>query len=87
MRGAPESWRVPKKGKAKIARKYWTWRANLFVASKFDTISGRLTALYSDESSLGSWWFPVQVDDERITKVLTVWWNSTPVRMMSQPQK
>ena len=83
IRGVPESWRVPKKGKAKTARKYWARRANLFVASKFDTISGRLTALYSDEPSLGSWWFPVQVCDGHIAKALAVWWNSTPVRMMS----
>ena len=82
IRGAPESWRRPKQGKAKSARGYWEQRSNLLVAQRFDTISGRLTALYSDEPSIGSGWIPVRVKDEHTAKALAVWWNSTPARMM-----
>ena len=82
IRNAPESWYKPKQGKGKIATKYWARRSNLLVANRYDTISGRLTALYSDEPSIGSGWTPVHVGDKNIAKALAAWWNSTPVRMM-----
>lgn len=82
IHGAPESWRKPKQGKAKSAKKYWKQRNNLLIATKFRTTNGRLTALYSDEPSIGSGWIPVRVSDEHTAKALAVWWNSTPVRMM-----
>ncbi len=82
IHGAPESWRKPKQGKAKAAKGYWEQRNNLLIATKFRTTNGRLTALYSDEPSLGSGWIPVRVKDKHIAKALAVWWNSTPVRMM-----
>lgn len=82
IQGAPESWRKPKQGKAKQAKRYWEQRGSLLVAQRYDTLSGRLTALYSDEPSIGSGWVPVNVKDEHTAKALAVWWNSTPVRMM-----
>ena len=82
IRGEPESWRKPKHGKRQMAEGYWRQRSSLLVAQRFDTISGRLTALYSDEPSVGSGWVPIRVKDEHAAKALAVWWNSTPVRMM-----
>ena len=82
IHGAPESWRKPKQGKVKPAKGYWKQRNSLLVATKFRTTNGRLTALYSDEPSIGSGWIPVGVNDKRIAKALAVWWNSTPTRMM-----
>ena len=82
IHGAPESWRKPKQGKAKAAKGYWEQRNNLLIATKFRTTNGRLTALYSDEPSIGSGWIPIRVKDEHTAKALAVWWNSTPVRMM-----
>lgn len=79
IRGEPESWRKPANAAAK---KLWEQRSNLLVAAKMDTISGRLTALYSDEPSIGNGWIPVSVKDEQTAKALAVWLNSTPVRMM-----
>ena len=80
--GEPESWHKPKQGKSRLAARYWRQQSRLLVAQRFDTISGRLSALFSDESSVGSGWVPVSVKDEHIAKALAVWWNSTPSRMM-----
>lgn len=82
IQGAPESWRKPKQGKIKQAKRYWEQRSGLLVAQRFRTTNGRLTALYSDEPSIGSGWVPVNVKDEHTAQALAVWWNSTPVRMM-----
>ncbi|MBI1657210.1 MAG: DEAD/DEAH box helicase family protein [Thaumarchaeota archaeon] len=79
IRGEPESWRKPADAAAK---KLWERRSNLLVAAKFRTTNGRLTALYSDDPSIGSGWIPVSVKDEQTAKALAVWLNSTPVRMM-----
>ena len=78
----PESWHKPKPDKGRLAERYWKQRSGLLVAERFDTISGRLTALYSNKPSIGSGWVPVRVKDERMAKALAVWWNSTPSRMM-----
>ena len=80
--GEPESWHKPRPGKGRLAERYWKQRSGLLVARRFDTVSGRLTALYSDKPSVGSGWVPVRVKDERMAKALAVWWNSTPARMM-----
>ena len=80
--GEPESWHKPRPDKRQLAERYWKQRSGLLVAGRFDTVSGRLTALYSSKPSIGSGWVPVRVKDERIAKALAVWWNSTPSRMM-----
>ena len=82
--GAPESWHKPKPSryKKRLAKRYWKQRSTLLVAKKFRTTNGRLTALYSDEPSVGKGWTPVGIDNECTAKALAVWWNSTPVKMM-----
>ncbi len=82
VHGEPESWHTPRQGKRQLAERYWRQRSGLLVAQRFDTISGRLAALYSDEPSIGSGWVPVNTKDEHTAKALAVWWNSTPARMM-----
>lgn len=84
IHSAPESWHRPKRGERekRLATIYWKQRSILLVAKKMDTISGRLTALYSDEATVGKGWTPVSVGGERTAKALAVWWNSTPARMM-----
>ncbi|MDE0661781.1 MAG: hypothetical protein OXI79_19270 [Gammaproteobacteria bacterium] len=56
-------------------------RGHLLVPMRFDTVSGRLTGLWSAKPSFG-WWVPVAVPDEDKQKALAAWWNSTPVRLM-----
>ena len=82
MRGEPEMWCRPKPGKERMAANYWAQRSQLLVAQRLDTVSGRLSALWASEASVGSGWVPVPVDDECQAKALAVWWNTTPVRLM-----
>ena len=80
--GEPESWHKPRLNKQSMAERYWKQRSKLLVAQRFDTISGRLTALYSDTPLIGKGWVPADIRDEHMAKALAVWWNSTPSRMM-----
>lgn len=84
IHATPESCHKPKQSKKgrRLAERYWGQRSVLLVAQRFDTISGRLTALHSDEATVGKGWVPVSVKDERTAKALAVWLNSTPTRMM-----
>lgn len=87
MQGEPEEWRRPKYGKAALAAKYWRERSSVLVAERYDTVSGRLTALWTAEPSVGSGWIPVSVRSDRHAKALATWWNSTPARLMLLNQR
>ncbi len=47
MHGRPEEYCRPKFGKERLAARYWHQRSNVLVAERYDTISGRLTALWT----------------------------------------
>lgn len=87
MHGEPEEWRRPKFGKEALAAKYWQKRSNVLIAERYDTLGGRLTALWTSEPSVGSGWTPVSIGNERRAKGLAVWWNSTPARLMLMNQR
>ena len=87
MYGEPEDWRCPKIGKGNSADGYWNKRSCLLVSARYDTISGRLTALWTPSPSVGSGWVPISVGDENQGKALAAWWNSTPVRLMLLNQR
>ena len=70
----------PKPGKTGLAAKYAAQRSHMLVAMKMDTISGRLSGLWTETASFG-WWVPVAVEDDDTAKALAVWWNSTPARL------
>jgi len=82
MCAQPEAHRQPKPALLERANRYWEHRSNVLVAQKYDTISGRLTALWSEEPSVGSGWIPVAVDSAIPEKAFVAWWNSTPARLM-----
>ena len=71
----------PKANKESLAARYSAQRSRLLVPMRLNTVTGRLTALWSDKRSFG-WWVPVAVPDESTGKALAAWWNSTPVRLM-----
>ncbi len=79
--GCPDVGYRPKKSKEKLAARYAHQRGHCLIAERMDTISGRLTALWSVVPSFGTW-VPVAISSEDQQKALAVWWNSTPVRMM-----
>ena len=81
IEGEPDVVYVPRAGKAQTAAKYAAQRSRMLVTMKMDTISGRLSGLWSESASFG-WWVPVSVTDEDTGKALAAWWNSTPVRLM-----
>ena len=81
LEGKPDVWYVPRQGKEALAERYKAKRSNLLVPMRFDTVSGRLTALWTEYPSFG-WWVPIAEHDEARQKALVAWWNSTPVRLM-----
>ena len=87
MCGEPEDWRCPKYGKEDLADRYWQKRSRVLVAERFDTVAGRLTALWTQCRSVGSGWNPVSVYGRDRAKALTVWWNATPARLMLLNQR
>ena len=78
LQGKPDVVYTPRAGKAALAARYAAQRSRVLVAMKMDTISGRLSGLWSDIPSFG-WWVPISVTDEDIGKALVAWWNSTPM--------
>ena len=79
--GEPDVWYRPKSAKQGLAERYRAQRSQLLVPMRFDTISGRLTGVWSAKPSFG-WWVPLAVPDGDRQKALAAWWNSTPVRLM-----
>ena len=87
VEGEPEAWRRPKYGKEAIAARYWKQRSSVLVAERYDTVGGRLTALWTSEPSVGSGWIPVSVRNDRRARGLATWWNSTPARLVLLNQR
>ncbi len=81
MLAKPDVYYRPKANKLGLAERYRGQRSHLLVTMRFDTISGRLTALWTAQASFG-WWVPIRVSDESTAKALAAWLNSTPVRLM-----
>ena len=79
--GEPDVWYRPKAAKRGLADRYRAQRSHLLVPMRFNTVSGRVTGLWTAQPSFG-WWVPVAVPDEDRQKSLAAWWNSTPVRLM-----
>ncbi len=82
MRSSPDGWGRPKEAKQSLAGKYWNQGSHVLVAQRHDTVSGLLTSLWSPETSVGSGWVPVSVDNKSEGAALVAWWNSTPARIM-----
>ena len=85
MLGVPDVWYVPRRHPRRNMDRWIEQsskhRSHLLVPMRLDTVSGRLTGLWTEQPSFG-WWVPIAVQDEQIAKALAAWWNSTPVRLM-----
>ena len=81
LQGTPDTTFTPKTGKGSLAARYAAQRSRVLVAMKMNTVSGRLSGLWSDIPSFG-WWTPISVTDEDVGKAMVAWWNSTPCRLM-----
>ena len=82
MQGDAEAWFRPKTGKETLASRYWTQNGQVLVAMRLNTVSGRLTGVWTPRPSIGVQWAPVSVKHESTAKALVAWWNSTPARLM-----
>lgn len=81
VRGHADVWYEPKPGKAGLAAKYLPRRNRLLLPMRFRTTNARLTAVWTQTPSFGTW-VPVAPKDEHTGKALAAWCNSTPVRLM-----
>ncbi|MCY4213015.1 MAG: DEAD/DEAH box helicase family protein [Gammaproteobacteria bacterium] len=62
-----------------LAARYRQQAGNVLLAARFDTISGRLLAVFSESPALGSMWVPIQRQTTSLdeAKALCAWFNST----------
>ena len=81
LAGKPDVWYRPRPAKRGLAERYKAQRSKLLVPMRLNTVSGRLTGVWTAQRSFG-WWVPIAVSDEDRQKALAVWWNSTPVRLI-----
>ena len=82
LAGEPEQWVVPGGGKRiHLWEKIKNQGSNLLVAEKLNTVSGRLTALYSEKATFGFGWRPVATKSKDEAKALSLFLNSTPARI------
>ena len=82
MLGGPEQRAVPGGRRAHLHKKVLSSKGNLMLATRFDTVSGVLTALWSETATFGFGWLPTRAQDETYEHALCAWWNSTPGRLL-----
>lgn len=77
MEATPEQSVIEKK--KKLATRYREQAGHVLLAAKFDTLSGKLTAIFSDTPAVGSMWIPIQSHTTPLdeAKALCAWHNST----------
>ena len=82
MLGTPEQGVVPGGRRAHLHENVLASKGNLMLAERFDTVSGVLTALWSETATFGFGWLPAKAQDEKYEQALCAWWNSTPGRLL-----
>ena len=82
MLDTPEQPVVPGGRRVHLYENVLSGKGNLMLASRYDTVSGRLTALWSEASTFGFGWIPVKGASRAYEKAICAWWNSTPARLL-----
>ncbi|MDE0621144.1 MAG: N-6 DNA methylase, partial [Bryobacterales bacterium] len=82
MLDAPEQLVVPGGRRAHLHERVRLSGGHLMLAERYNTVSGRLTALWSETSTFGFGWIPSAGPDREYEKAVCAWWNSTPGRML-----
>lgn len=82
MSDVPEQAVVPGARRAHLYENVRASSANLMLATRFDTVSGRLTSLWSETPTFGFGWIPAKGADAAHEQALCAWWNSTPGRLL-----
>ena len=82
MMDTPEQRVVPGGRRAHLHENVLRGKGNLMLATRYDTVSGRLTALWSDTATFGFGWIPWRGRDRSYEQAVCAWWNSTPGRLL-----
>ena len=82
MMDVPEQRVVPGGRRTHLHENVLNGKAHLMLATRYDTVSGRLTALWSDVSTFGFGWIPATGLDSAYEQAACAWWNSTPGRLL-----
>lgn len=82
MLDVPEQPVVPGGRRAHLHENVLATKANLMIATRYDTVGGVLTALWTENPTFGFGWLPVKGPDRRYEQAVCAWWNSTLGRMM-----
>ena len=77
MESSPEQLVTEKK--PALAVRYRKQAGHVLLAAKFDTLAGKLIAIFSEQPALGSMWVPIQTQNMSVedAKALCAWHNST----------
>lgn len=77
MEASPEQVVIEKK--TALAERYKKQIGHVLLAAKYDTLSGKLITIYSEQPALGSMWVPIQTNNMTVddAKALCAWFNST----------
>ena len=82
MLGVPEQRVVPGGRRAHLYENVLSGKGNLMLASRYDSVGGRLTALWSEAPTFGFGWIPARGASRTFEQVICAWWNSTPGRLL-----
>lgn len=82
MLDAPEQAVVPGGRRAHLYENVLQNSANLMLATRYNTVSGRVTALWSETPTFGFGWIPTKGIEIPHEQALCAWWNSTPGRLL-----
>ena len=83
LAGTPDQWVMPGGGKrVHLWQRILDQGSTLLVAERYDTVGGRLTAIYNEQPTFGFGWRPVATTTSEMSKAICLWLNSTPARLL-----
>ena len=82
MLGVPEEPVVPGGRRIHLHDRVLQSKGNLMLATRFDTVGGLLTALWTEIPTFGFGWMPATASSRLYEQALCAWWNSTPGRLL-----
>ena len=82
MLDTPEQRVVPGGRRAHLHENVRESSGNLMLATRYDTVAGVLTALWTEVMTFGFGWLPARGPDRLYEQALCAWWNSTAGRLL-----
>ena len=82
MLDTPEQPVVPGGRRAHLHERVRQTSGHLMLATRYDTVAGVLTALWTEVPTFGFGWMPATGPGRSYEQALCAWWNSTPGRLL-----